>query len=304
MVHPAELAVFDHALHGVDFLQLPVRAERLPRARWVGGHYVDEFAEAHARTMVVRHALGAALPLAGVGCAIVRPALAALARGRAASCHPDDAGPFAPDCLTEDYELGWQLARQGWTGAFLRLRDGAGELIGPRAYFPDRWHEAVQQKTRWVHGIACQGWDRIGWCGPMRNRWMAVRDRRMPLVALVLTATYLAMVLGAAVQALALAGLGPGLRVERVLTGLSALCMAGLVWRALLRGLFTARDHGLHEGALAVLRIPVANVIAILAARRALFAYARALLGAPVRWDKTVHRDHPAGLVAAQCRRA
>ena len=43
-----------------------------------------------------------------------------------------------------------------------------------------------------------------------------------------------------------------------------------------------------------LLRIPVANIIAIMAGRRALFAYVRTLRGADVSWDKTTHRSHPA----------
>jgi adsorption protein B len=49
-----------------------------------------------------------------------------------------------------------------------------------------------------------------------------------------------------------------------------------------------------------VARIPVANVIAIMAGRRALFAYVRTLRGARPRWDKTYHHAHPAAMTAAQ----
>jgi adsorption protein B len=37
----------------------------------ISGHYCDEFAEAHGKFMPVRQKLGASLPLAGVGCAII-----------------------------------------------------------------------------------------------------------------------------------------------------------------------------------------------------------------------------------------
>jgi len=43
-----------------------------------------------------------------------------------------------------------------------------------------------------------------------------------------------------------------------------------------------------------VLRIPVANVIAIVAGRRAVAAYVRSLAGTAVRWEKTAHHGHPA----------
>ncbi len=41
-------------------------------------------------------------------------------------------------------------------------------------------------------------------------------------------------------------------------------------------------------------RIPVANVIAILAGRRALIAYLKSLAGQVPQWDKTHHDTHPA----------
>ncbi len=130
MVHPAALVVLDAALDGAGFVQLPVRPEPLADSRWVAGHYADEFTESHAKAMVVRDALGAALPAAGVGCAIDREVLAELADARKAELTREHgpaagrmAGPFAAECLTEDYELGWRIARSGRRGRFLRLRD-------------------------------------------------------------------------------------------------------------------------------------------------------------------------------------
>ena len=73
-----------------------------------------------------------------------------------------------------------------------------------------------------------------------------------------------------------------------------AMSFAAFVWRATWRFGFTAREYGLREGLRSLLRIPVANVIAILAGRRALFAYVRTLRGELVRWEKTQHSAHPA----------
>ncbi len=71
-----------------------------PESRWIAAHYADEFVESHAKAMVVRNALGAAIPAAGVGCGFSREALGGLDRQR----HREGAlGPFAPECLTEDY---------------------------------------------------------------------------------------------------------------------------------------------------------------------------------------------------------
>src|SRR5690606_14987837 len=79
LVDPAALALLDEALEGADFIQLPVLPEPQPASRWIGSHYVEEFAEAHGKTMVVREALTASLPAAGVGCGFSRRILAKVA---------------------------------------------------------------------------------------------------------------------------------------------------------------------------------------------------------------------------------
>ena len=57
-------------------------------------------------------------------------------------------------------------------------------------------------------------------------------------------------------------------------------------WRALLRALFTASAYGWTEGLLSVPRLVVGNVIAMLAAFRAVSLH---LGGGARRWDKTRH---------------
>jgi adsorption protein B len=72
------------------------------------------------------------------------------------------------------------------------------------------------------------------------------------------------------------------------------ISFAAFAWRALWRFAFTASEYGLAEGVLAVLRIPVANIIAIMAGRRAFMSYIATLRGAEPLWDKTAHESHPA----------
>jgi hypothetical protein len=81
VVHPLELKTFDRLIDRAAVIQLPVLPLPDPNSRWVSGHYCDEFAEAHSKELVVREAVGAAIPLAGVGCAIARGPLARLASG-------------------------------------------------------------------------------------------------------------------------------------------------------------------------------------------------------------------------------
>jgi adsorption protein B len=291
MVHPASLSLLDAALSDADFVQIPVRPEPQIASRWIGGHYLDEFAESHAKAMVVRDALGAAMPAAGVGCAFARPTLQQLARLRESE---GGAGPFEAECLTEDYELGLLIARLGGRSRFLRLRDQHGALIATRSFFPASLPAAVRQKTRWLHGIAFQGWERLGWWGRPVDLWMELRDRRGPLVALVTFVAYLLLIISpllTVAQHFGLVGPRPD---SPLLHGIIAFCLFGLVWRALVRAAFTTREYGLGEGIRALLRIPVANVIAIMAGRRAGMAYLRSLLGEVPAWDKTAHHAHPA----------
>ena len=291
MVHPCALQAIDAALVLRDFVQLPVRPEPQDHSRWIAGHYSDEFAESHAKGLVVRGALGGALPAAGVGCGFSRAALGNLAARRAAD---GEAGPFAPECLTEDYELGLIMSNEGRGSAFLRLRDDAGALVATRSYFPNRLDAAVRQKTRWIHGIAFQGWDRMGWSLHPVDIWMALRDRRGPLTALVLASAYVLLALDAVL--LVLRGLAKVdvLPLSEPLRWMLLASFAGFVWRAASRILFTTREYGWREGVFSVLRIPVANVIAIMAGRRAMVAYFRSLQDGTVVWDKTAHDAHPA----------
>ncbi|MFB0613466.1 glycosyl transferase family protein [Aurantiacibacter poecillastricola] len=295
MVDPAGLVLLDRAI-GPDeadaqFVQLPVMPVPQRASRWVGSHYCEEFAESHGKAMVVRGALGASLPAAGVSCAFERQMLARIAAGEIGTGAGN--GPFDADSLTEDYELGMKVAALGGRSKFLRVRGEDGQLVATRAYFPTRLGPAVRQKARWMHGIALQGWDRLGWTGGAGEWWMRVRDRRGPLSALVLCAGYTLMIVALLVAALDLAGYAVPWQPSALLFAVISLNIASFAWRAFMRFAFTRAEYGWAEGLRAVLRIPVANVIAIMAGYRALFAYSRTLRGEQPRWEKTVHDGHP-----------
>ena len=288
MVDPAALALIDAAMARADFVQLPVLPEPQAQSRWIGSHYCEEFAEAHGKSMVVRGQLGAALPAAGVGCAFARELVDAIAQtmpGR---------GPFSIESLTEDYELGLKIKAAGGKAWFLRARGEDGRLVATRAFFPPTLPQAVRQKARWVHGIALQGWDRLGWSGGLVETWMRLRDRRGPFTALVLFAGYVLLALSAVLSCAGWLGFGRPWEPSGFLVVLLWVDFASFVWRAAMRFAFTAREYGWHEGVRAVLRLPFANVVAIMAGRRAMAAYVLTLFGARPRWEKTAHHAHPA----------
>lgn len=288
MVDPAGLALLDEGLAQADFVQIPVRPEPQPASRWIAGHYAEEFAEAHAKAMVVRDALSAGLPAAGVGCAFGRDIVAKLAAQR-----PGAEGPFSVDSLTEDYELGIRIKALGGTARFLRARGEDGTLIATRACFPNGLGPAVRQKTRWVHGIALQGWDRLGWSLHPVELWMRMRDRRGPMTAIVLAAAYLLLLIAGILWLVDVAGRGRPWHPDPLVMLLLYANLASFAWRAAMRFAFTTHEYGWREGIRAILRIPLANIIAIMAGRRAIAAYFRTLLGAPPKWEKTAHDAHP-----------
>lgn len=294
MVDSAALGLLDAALERADFVQLPVLPQPQSASRWVGSHYCEEFAEAHGKAMVVRGALGVALPAAGVGCAFSRQMLGTIADGMRGE------GPFSIDSLTEDYELGLKIKAAGGTAWFLRARGEDGQLVATRACFPPTLPQAVRQKARWVHGIALQGWDRLGWSGGLAERWMRMRDRRGPFAALVLFAAYLLFVLSAMLWLADVLGFARPWEPSGLLAVVLWGNLASFGWRAAMRFAFTAREYGWAEGVRAVMRMPSANVIAIMAGRRAFAAYVASFLGARPRWDKTVHHAHAIDLLATK----
>lgn len=287
VVHPLELRVFDALLPRLSMVQLPVRPLPDPASPWIAGHYLDEFAEMHAKELVVREALGAAVPSAGVGCAIDRDMLDAIAGAAGGR-------PFDPASLTEDYELGHRLHALGGRGALVRIRGGDDRvMVATAEHFPADLDAAIRQKARWLAGIALAGWDRIGWRGGAATRWMLVRDRKGLLAAVLTMLAWLlalALLIDAALRAL----LPAAAQLPPATAGGTATLLAIngvlLIWRLLMRAGFTAHAYGWREGLRAVPRAVAGNAINALAAIVAMRRYWRSLRGAPLAWEKTRHR--------------
>ena len=285
VVDPDELGVIAGLLGDYAAVQLPVRPLRNWRSPLVSGHYLDEFSESHGKDLVVRTALGAGMPLAGVGCALRYDMVQAVARHRGGL-------PFDASSLVEDYELGLIVTALGGRSCFARVRARlAGRLVAVGELFPGRLEDAIRQKGRWMTGIALAGWDRLGWSGlpALRDHWMRMRDRRGLLAVILLAAAYLALVSwglsswihwwrGGSASA-ALAGFG----------WLLALNGGFMVWRLIVRAWFTGWTYGPIEALLSVPRALVGNYVALFAARNALGRYFAMLRGGPPRWDKTRH---------------
>src|SRR5438270_5945544 len=281
VVHRFELRIFDGLIDRAAVIQLPVLPLIDAHSRWIAGHYCDEFAEAHIKELVVREAVGAAIPLAGVGCAIERRALSRLAAMQ-------EGRPFAGTSMTEDYELGLKLGALGLKTMFVRIPATPGEqgIVASRGHFPATLGAATRQKARWLGGIALSGWDRLGWSGGLGERWMRMRDRRGPLAAMLLLCAYAAALLWLQLWLAEALGAPIHARLDPRLVLLLTVNGWLLAWRVLMRAYFTASAYGWRQGLLSVPRLIVGNVIAMLAAGRALSLH---LGGGAKRWDKTRH---------------
>jgi adsorption protein B len=281
VVHPLELKLFARLIDRAAVIQLPVLPLPDPASRWISGHYCDEFAEAHIKELVVREAVGASIPLAGVGCAIARNPLARLAA-------INEGYPFAGSSLTEDYELGLRMGELGLKTMFVRMPavPGSRGVVASRGHFPATFGEAVRQKARWLGGIALSGWDRLGWSGGLGEKWMRMRDRRGPVAALLLLSGYIAALLWSQLWLAEALGAPVQVAIDPTLSSLLWINLWLLLWRIGMRVLFTGSAYGWREGVRSVPRLVVGNLIAIAAAARAVMLYVGRT---PLAWDKTRH---------------
>ena len=282
LVHPQSLRLLEHLIGRAALVQLPVIPRRATGSRWVAGHYGDEFAELHGKQMVMREALGASIPSAGVGCAFARDALLKLSART-------NGKPFDAGSMTEDYELGLNLTAGESRGIFARMRDRHGQLVATQEFFPDRLEDAIRQKSRWIAGISLSGWDRLGWQNDWRENWMRLRDRKAGMAAIALAIAYVAAILTGMLLLAELFGVYRLQPMSELLTILLLVNAGSLIWRLALKSSFVFALYGLREALLSIPRTVVANLINILAAWRAIRHYMDQLAGRPVNWEKTRH---------------
>jgi adsorption protein B len=171
LVHPDSLRLVNWFSRDYGMVQVPVLPLPTPPGEPTHGLYCDEFAEFQIKDIPMRQRLGGFLPANGVGTGFARSALEHLASTRGGLI-------FDPACLTEDYENGYRLHALGYRQIFLPLRLEGGRPVATREYFPRRFRAAVRQRSRWVAGIALQGWQNHGWRGPWPQAYWWWRDRK------------------------------------------------------------------------------------------------------------------------------
>ncbi|MGX1307588.1 adsorption protein B [Amorphus suaedae] len=309
VLHPLELRFFNYLLPRKDLIQIPVTSLERDWYELVAGTYMDEFAEWHAKDLVVRESMSGMVPSAGVGTCFSRRALLVL-------CERDENQPFSVESLTEDYDIGARLSAYGLQGVFCQFpvryevsrhtwfgygRDKRNRIEMPmcvREYFPDTFRAAYRQKARWTLGIALQGWQQIGWRGGLAERYLLFRDRKGLVTSFVSIIAYLLVLQVMILYFCSLFGIAT-LRFPAVIApdGWVALALkanaVALSLRVVQRMYFVGRIYGWEHALLSAPRMVIGNFINFCAAARAWRLFlANYLFGKKLVWDKTMH-DFP-----------
>jgi adsorption protein B len=276
LIHPDSLRLVNWFSRGYDMVQIPVLALPTAVREFTHGLYCDEFAEFQSKDIPARQTLGGFLPSNGVGTAFSRDAIKRLAATRGGRV-------FDPECLTEDYETGFALHSLGCRQIFVHLRRGAAGPVATREYFPRNYRSAVRQRSRWVAGIALQGWQRHGWRAPWPQLYWFWRDRKGVVGNLVTPLATLTLLHG--VVRWACGAPGPA--------WLPRLCQATLLISLLQiaqRAYFSGRIYGWRFAAAVPLRMFWGNLVNCAATCQAMREFATARLrGHSLAWRKTQH---------------
>ena len=318
VLHPLELKFFNYLLPRKDMIQLPVASLEREWYELVAGTYMDEFAESHAKEMVVRESVSGMVPSAGVGTCFSRKALINLI----GATHNK---PFNIESLTEDYDVGMRLSRLGMESIFgvfpvtFRVRrtswgskSKARELkvempLCVREYFPDNFRLAYRQKSRWVLGIGLQSWEQIKWQGSLAARYLLMHDRKGVVTSFVSIFAYI-LVLQFIVFHVGLStgwwdAYYPSMFGEhsfwRTLIYVNVFFLA---IRAAHRVYFTTVLYGWEHGLMALPRMVIGNFVNCMAVARAWRLFLSYLFrGKKLVWDKTMH-EFPTGAQLARNR--
>jgi adsorption protein B len=281
LMHPDSLRLINWYSRQYEMVQVPVLALPTPASDLTHGVYCDEFAESQTKDIPVRQRLGGFLPSSGVGTGFDRDSLERLAAARNGTI-------FDPGSLTEDYENGLRFHLMGLRQAFLPIVFDHSGPIATREYFPRKFRAAVRQRSRWVAGIALQGWQQHGWrAGPGQWYWLW-RDRKGLVGNLLSPAANLL-----SLYAMASWVAGRNHLQEHIPPIVQAICLtagAFAVLQTSIRAHCCARIYGWRIAALTPLRVLWANQLNGLATATALQQF----LGARLRrgnlaWRKTDH---------------
>ena len=156
LIHPEELRWMNYYSARFDFIQTPVLPLPTPFRALAHGLYCGDFAWNHTCDMTVRPRFGGFVPAR------------AWARASGATLWKNSP-PLSKTASstrrrsprTTRMVMFWLGCRQAFVPLF-RSRH-AKDFVATREYFPKTWRTALRQRSRWVTGIALQGWKQFGW---------------------------------------------------------------------------------------------------------------------------------------------
>jgi adsorption protein B len=305
VIHPLEFRMFNYLVERKDLIQMPVLSLERGLFDWVGATYMDDFAEWHEKEMVVRESLNGLVPGSGVSTCYSRRAIQFLADA-------NENQPFNTETLTEDYDLSFRLKKFGTTQVFVRfpviysakrkaLFTGdeyavdMDSVIATREYFPSTFRTAYRQRTRWILGVAFQGWQQLGWSGGLAAKYLFFRDRKSLWAPYVSMLTYMTAIAFSIIWVARLMGMDyirfPNfVETRNWLYYIYLFSFFFLFNRILHRAYFVSQEHGWVQGMLSVPRIAVGSFINLFAATRAWKIFITHLItGKRIAWDKTQH---------------
>jgi adsorption protein B len=313
VLHPIELKFFNYLLPRKDVIQIPVLSLDREWFELIAGTYMDDFAEWHAKDMVVRESIAGVVPSAGVGTCFSRRAILTLSKN---GTHD----PFNTASLTEDYEIGTHLGQLGMKSIFaqfpvqFRVPRASWFGFGPtrevtvtmplcvREYFPNNLRAAYRQKARWIIGIGLQSWTHLGWRGTLAGKYLLFRDRKGIITSFVNILGYVLAFHFVAFEIAAYTGVWttwylPVFENNTLLMWLLFANGIALLLRVAQRMYFVRRIYGWQHAFLAVPRMVIGNFVNFLAACRAWRIFiAHMITRTPIAWDKTMH-DFPSDAV-------
>ena len=305
VIHPLSFKLYNYLIPRKDMIQIPIFPLDVSLRNMTHWLYADEFAENHTKNIVVREAIRAHVPSAGVGTAFSRSALEQLEKEGMGM-------PFSVQSVTEDYRTSLALrvhqlkqvfvmqyvTRTRWKkGLFFRTRyvqKSVKEIIAVRALFPLTYAKAVRQKARWIMGIVFQEWQHGLWPKEWRVRYTLAHDRKAFITHFVNGSGYIVFLFWLIYSLVTHENPDYPALQERFNASpwvwylvLGATVIMGE--RFLQRTIATARIYGFWAATLVIPRACYGNILNLHALMRAYWIYFRAPKEKPLVWDKTEH---------------
>ena len=298
--HPLSFKLFNYLMPRFEMIQIPIIPLETPWHSFVGGVYMDEFAEMHLKELLVREKISRILPSAGTSTAFWLSSLRKLDEGNTGQI-------FNPKSLTEDYEVGIKFGKLGLRQIMLiqwveRVVTKEGkpkprkvkELVATRAFFLTEFKKAMRQRARWVYGIAWQGLKNVGWDRHLKVNYSLMRDRVSFFANFLYVFGYLLILYVLTVFVVHLFrpdfGIPPLVRPDEIWWKLALVVLFFFFWRILMRFIFVNKIYGAGQALLTPIRIVVGNVLNFASSALAMLWLIRAVSTKKEQtWIKTEH---------------